>query len=904
MIKRVVVLIGVVLVASGLLAVPPAESQTEPMDAESQERAAEEVMDQLETTDEPLAMSEIDGLEDLGPPPWLSLTPERSEKVVEAWLEVAAQLPSKDLVSARRARRPRRPPIRFTESEAADETGANDSVDTGELIERFGTHPSETRRAIIDGNLSGVAEQFPVFLDCPSVEDDGSIPQANDTGPNIEFGALCGGLIGDGPHGDTTGDTDFYSFGQVEAGTLLLLDVFNISDSLRPVDTVVGIYDGAGNLVATAEDNGDPTAGEFLLYEVTEAGAYYGVVAGCCELQSDPFDPASGPGVADTGTYEAILIAVPPPPDPCLSAEDDGAIPLANETESKGQGDDVLFVTECLGEIGDGPRAATGDVDFYTTREMTEGKVLVVDLFDADPDSRAGEFTIGVYDAAGTLLASGQDDPDPQDVNFFQFTVPETAAYQVVISGGLPADPFDSTSGTNTDIVGLYDAFLVDITQELLDEIIGEPAALSWQGGAAALAAAAPEAAARALLEARQAEATAAAETTQEEQPAVDTDVFLVDLRAGDVITGGFDAARVTGILDPAGVGRMASNVNPSFIYPAASPARHGRRIGFDHVVTTSGVHAVFVSEGSGPYQGELRVARSGRADERSDGQQIIFLDFDGAAVSPSIFAAPGAFPVPEQDLSPLSAFLEAWGLEPDDEDAVIDAVIDTVIENLDTDLRVLDGRNGNRDASRRPTEFDIEILNSRDHGERWGRPNVSRIVIGGTIEELQIPTIGIAQSIDPGNLEAEETGVVLLDVMSGPPEFGTASLNSYQLAGGKTKIDLVGNAVGHVAAHEVGHYIGNWHTETFNPVVSLMDAGGEFESLYGPGPDLIFGTADDVDSDFAEDIFRVPEPFAGVEDTAGRSAYALSTGRLRPRPRPGRPADVVAPALVLAEAP
>ena len=1039
MIKRFAVLVSLLVGFAGLLAVPvEAEVEEEPVDMAEQEQAAEMVMEQLEAADEPIPMEEIEALEDLGPAPWLSFMPERSDEVVEAWTEVAEQLPD-SAMGARHKPRGDRGPITFTESEEADEVGGNDTPDTGDRIRRFGTRNRQSRVVTIEGNLSGAPDRLPVEVECPSVEDDGSIPTANDPGPNVGFGALCGGEIGDGPHGESSGDTDFYAFGEAGPGNLLVLDVIHFAEPLVPIETTLGIYDADGNLVASGNDDGDLGSGQFLLFEPTVAGQYYGVVTGAGELQRDPFDSSSGAGVTETGGYQMFVVNLPPPcfsteddgaiglanvpglpielcsgvigdgphgettgdtdfyavndveagqlvigdvvnldgdpnflpasvlglydeagnllasvedsgdpeapefiefeapaagnyfiglaggselqsdpndpasgagvadtgpyllgvgkfdppPPPCLSVEDDGAIPLAVDTAPFGTGDDVLFVANCVGVVGDGPQASTGDVDFYSTRPMASGKILVVDFFDPDPASTAGDFTIGVYDSAGTLVAEGKDSPNPENLEFFQYEVEADGVYHVVIGGGLPADPNDSSSGTNTDITGGYDVFLVDTTQEVIDDIVGDGAA--WRSGVAPEWPA-PEAAsaddARAMLDARIAEVTDE-ETGGEEPPPVDTDVFLVRLRAGDAISGGFDAARVTGIIDPAGVGRHASPFNPSFIYPADSPLRHERRVGFDHVATVTGIHAVFVTEGNGPYQGELRVTRSGLADERTRGQQTIFLDFDGAAVSPSIFGGPsGAPPVPPQDLSPLAAFLPAWGLEAGDEDAVIDATIDAVIENVDTDLRVLDGRNGDRDVSGKRREFDIEILNSRDHGERWGDPNVSRIVIGGTIDELQIPTIGIAQSIDPGNQETEETGVVLLDLLSAPAP-DPISLNTYEVAPGFTRTDLIGHAVGHIAAHEVGHYIGNWHTETFNPQVSLMDAGGEFLSIFGVGQDGIFGTADDIDADFAEDVFNSFEGFVGLEDTAGRSVFALSSGNRKPRRPPSNQAVI-----------
>ena len=43
--------------------------------------------------------------------------------------------------------------------------------------------------------------------------------------------------------------------------------------------------------------------------------------------------------------------------------------------------------------------------------------------------------------------------------------------------------------------------------------------------------------------------------------------------------------------------------------------------------------------------------------------------------------------------------------------------------------------------------QFGIEIRNSRDDGELFGLPNVSRVIIGGTIGELGLATLGIAES-------------------------------------------------------------------------------------------------------------------------------------------------------------
>ena len=49
----------------------------------------------------------------------------------------------------------------------------------------------------------------------------------------------------------------------------------------------------------------------------------------------------------------------------------------------------------------------------------------------------------------------------------------------------------------------------------------------------------------------------------------------------------------------------------------------------------------------------------------------------------------------------------------------------------------------------------------------------------------------------------------------------------------------FVSPAVANVISHEIGHYIGNYHTENTNGIHNLMDAGGANfgENLYGVGP-------------------------------------------------------------------
>ena len=60
-------------------------------------------------------------------------------------------------------------------------------------------------------------------------------------------------------------------------------------------------------------------------------------------------------------------------------------------------------------------------------------------------------------------------------------------------------------------------------------------------------------------------------------------------------------------------------------------------------------------------------------------------------------------------------------------------------------------------------------MLNSRDNNDPMGQPGVSRVIVGGTVDELGFWTVGLAESVDPGNFAPAESAVVLLDQMSAP---------------------------------------------------------------------------------------------------------------------------------------
>jgi hypothetical protein len=385
-----------------------------------------------------------------------------------------------------------------------------------------------------------------------------------------------------------------------------------------------------------------------------------------------------------------------------------------------------------------------------------------------------------------------------------------------------------------------------------------------------------------------------------------DVDFFAVDLEAGDVIGANLlGAAAEVALLDPSAVLRVRSVEDQlAMALPAQSPLpRGGGGRAFAYVVERAGRYAVRIrnlpSDAANQlvnYQLELAVFRPKLESAAPGEKQILFVDFDGATLDPNtVFRNPNNALPPNSVLDPLSSFLAAVGLT-GQENTIIDAALARLSENLRADLR--GGGNNAR--------FDIEIQNSRDHADPFGQPNVSRVIIGGNLQQffqgglaaIAFPFMGLSSSIDPGNFETADTAVVALDLFTGVPLlFGVSddSLVNLQRADGVGLATLAGAALGDIASHEVGHFVGNFHTtnETAEPTLNegplvtreanIMDEGGLLKDFLGTGPDATFGNADDIDVDFGFGSYSFVENFStredpAAEDTLNTAAFGLSS--------------------------
>ncbi|MFF1817976.1 pre-peptidase C-terminal domain-containing protein [Kribbella sp. NPDC058245] len=195
------------------------------------------------------------------------------------------------------------------EHEAVTAAGENDSRTAAERLYGVGTGYGQSGTATVHGTLSPA----PVALTTGD-EDNGSIALATATG--IGTGAVravtTSGTLGDGPHGvlgDKTNDFDFYKVAGVAGQTLTV----STDGSAASTNTVVGVYDAAGQLLASDDDSGAGALSK-LQYPITAVGDYYVAVAGKSALGDFPADAqnsGSGLGGADTGAYQVLIASAP-----------------------------------------------------------------------------------------------------------------------------------------------------------------------------------------------------------------------------------------------------------------------------------------------------------------------------------------------------------------------------------------------------------------------------------------------------------------------------------------------------------------------------------------------------------------------------------------------------------------
>ena len=468
--------------------------------------------------------------------------------------------------------------------------------------------------------------------------------------------------------------------------------------------------------------------------------------------------------------------------------------------------------------LGDGPHGSAGDGSNDFDYFSLRSRAGLVITLDTTATAEV-DTVVAIYNSAGQLLAANDD--ALVEPNFFASR----------LTFGVPAD------GTYYVLVGGF-SFQGSLPEDPTDS-----------GSGAGLAA----------------EGSYQISIISSE---LDRDYYALRLDKGDVIGAvGNGVASNLRIWRPDGTQMVGSErVDASFLYAPESPLPGSGNTTLAYVAERSGTYAIQVLGSTGSYDTLVEAYRPGSEFDPAARVQTVFLDFDGAQVDTGIWGGPGV-----RTLSPFGSFVAKWGLSRSQEAVLINRITATVRENIRRDL-IKKGLNHN---------LVVRVINSKDHRDIFGKTNVSRVIVGGTIDESGIPTIGVAQYIDPGNYGHEDSGLVLLDILSDSDPGNEASLNFY-LRPRSERVGFVSRAVANVISHEIGHLIGNYHTDNSNGEHRLMDSGGANfgTNLYGVGPDNIGGTADDEDIDFGTDNYAPEEGFAGLENTLNVSAWAYGRSR------------------------
>lgn len=345
---------------------------------------------------------------------------------------------------------------------------------------------------------------------------------------------------------------------------------------------------------------------------------------------------------------------------------------------------------------------------------------------------------------------------------------------------------------------------------------------------------------------------------------AVDVDYYAIDLMPGDILgVNGVGSTDVLTLEGPDGSVLMQTSNDLAFLYPLESPLPGGGTASLAYVIDTAGRYYLNVQGFRwNPYKLETRVFRPAIESQPEGSEQIVFLDFDGAQLHNSIF---GLAPADLREMSPLSSSLRR--LEVTDESDLIDRIIRIVEEDFDH----LRGIN---------SDLGIKFLNSRDHADPFGLPNVSRVIIGGSGAEAGITGLfGLAESIDVGNFDTSETAIVPVESVAGPSS-DPNSIHHWDVAPGANKLDLTALGIAFTVSHELAHILGVYHSDLYSDTVSIIDSGGrDLWVDLGLGPDRVFGTHDDEERNFEVDVWESREGNKGVNNAPGNLANVLVRG-------------------------
>ena len=278
-------------------------------------------------------------------------------------------------------------------------------------------------------------------------EPNDSIATATPTGLTAgqTAGVITRGNNGDGPFGPTTGDSsgdfDFFAL-EADPDQRIILDVDGVSIG-RQMDTVAGIFDANGLLVASNDDDGS-TTDSLIRFDAASAGTYYAVVGSWvagdpqANMPSNPNSGGNGVGVPAGGVddYEAVVgldmpvfLVDSPLNFPLIGRDEttEAILTLTNE------GWEEAIITDLALKGNDAPSFDVSETLPITlgaggTRDITvsfdpkgsnEERLAVLEIVSNDVVRPTKEIPIRGKAIDGLVLRLGFDDPDGSPLNSF-----------------------------------------------------------------------------------------------------------------------------------------------------------------------------------------------------------------------------------------------------------------------------------------------------------------------------------------------------------------------------------------------------------------------------------------------------------------------------------------------------
>ncbi len=378
-------------------------------------------------------------------------------------------------------------------------------------------------------------------------------------------------------------------------------------------------------------------------------------------------------------------------------------------------------------------------------------------------------------------------------------------------------------------------------------------------------------------------------------QSTFDEDYFALDLKKGDI----FDARITTAPTSPVPTAIFYNSSGTELLFtqglflpgvsgvvPTKSPRFTTGSTTLSYVVDTDARYYFRVGDALGAYSLNLRTYRPTLEQEPIGTQQIVFLDFDGSTVRNDMINIPTVGGGVTLRVPAFSTYATQLGIT----QAQVPGVIERITRNVEGKLKTIlasNSSNGFYSATGNPGDFDIKVVSSND-GDFWGQPNVSRVLVGGT-QPILAPTIvgllGIAQRVDIGNFDREDTALVMLDTLIADATNLLITSPTYiPRSGSVTNIDLFVELTSFVIAHEMGHNLGAIHQDPSNTVYGIIDQFYSGVIVSGAGLDGIFGSADDSPLRFLTDEYA-PTAGAifggGVNNSAEVVAFTDPTGKI-----------------------